>query len=107
MEQSIRPKIIIGVSALLVGGVLLRRLSGKRENLVTAGKRASRLTGEEFSKFGITADMFVEGHWWGMEVEGLTPFAKQVLKIPSSVNGLWVDETNLWAVRCDIKSADI
>jgi hypothetical protein len=51
--------------------------------------------------------MFVEGHWWGMEVENLTPLAKQVLKIPASINGLFVDETTLWAVRCDIKAADI
>ena len=107
MKQSIRPKIIVGAFAVLVGKALHSRLSGKRGNPKLVGKLANRLAGNEFSRFGISEDMFLEGHWWGMEVESLTPLAKQVLKIPPSINGLWVDETNLWAVRCDIKAADI
>ncbi|MEE9565055.1 MAG: hypothetical protein V3V63_05045, partial [Candidatus Hydrothermarchaeaceae archaeon] len=103
MKQSIRPKIIVGAFAILVGKALHSRLSGKRGNPKLVGKLANRLAGNEFSRFGISEDMFLEGHWWGMEVESLTPLAKQILKIPPSINGLWVDETNLWAVRCDIK----
>lgn len=63
--------------------------------------------GKEFTRFGITGDMFLEGHWWGMELENLTPIARQILKIPSKIKGLWIDETNLWAVRSGIYAADI
>jgi len=65
------------------------------------------MPGKEFTRFGITSDMFIEGHWWGMEVENLTPLARQILKVPPEIKGLWVDETNLWAVRSGINGADI
>ncbi len=107
MKQSIRPKIIIGALAILVGKGLHSRLSGKGGNPKLVGRLVNRVTGNELSNFEINESMFLEAHWWGMEVETLTPLAKQILKIPASINGLWVDETNLWAVRCDIKAADI
>lgn len=77
------------------------------QNVPPKFKNTLKLNNPELAKFGLKESMFVEGHWWGMEAEDLTPIARQILKIPPEIGGLWVDETNLWAVRSGIKAADI
>jgi hypothetical protein len=133
VRKSIFTEILIGILAFSVAAVVIVNLlkdtgswtGFEQENIKSVtgtqntsfmfvaapvavkGVKPKTAAGKEFTKFGITPQMFLEAHWWGMEVENITPMAMKILKIPPGIKGLWIDETNLWAVRSGIKGADI